>query len=162
MSDPNASDAQENTEDPMVTIDHSIDIRRPVEAVFAYVADPRNSPQWQRAIKEVRVTPESPPTVGTRVTQVMSFLGVKLEPTSEVTAWEPNRSFSFKGRSGPFTLEGTFRFEAVGTGTRLSATFQVEPGGLFQVARPPFASQAKRQLEADFQQLKGLLEAQQS
>ncbi len=145
----------------MVTIDHSIDIQRPVEAVFAYVADPRNDPQWQGAIKEVRLTPDGPPRVGTKVKLVVSFLGVRLEPTNEITAWEPNRSFSYMGRAAPSTAEATYRFEAVGTGTRLSATLQVEPGGLFQVAEPLFASQAKRQLEADFQHLKGLLEAQQ-
>jgi uncharacterized membrane protein len=158
--DQNASDAQKNMEEPMHTIETSIDIQRPVEAVFAYVADPRNGPQWQGAIKEAHVTPEGQPMVGTKVTQVVSFLGVKLEPTGEITALEPNRSFSFKGRSGPAMLEATYRFEAVGTGTRLSATVQVEPGGLFQLAGPLFASQFKKQNEADFQRLKDLLEAQ--
>ena len=98
--------------------------------------------------------------MGTKVTQVVSFLGVKLEPTGEITALESNRSLSFKGRSGPAMLEATYRFEAVGTGTRLSATIQVEPGGLFQLAGPLFASQFKKQTDADFQRLKALLEAQ--
>jgi len=163
MSNPdqNASGAQKDTEDLMHTIDTSIDIQRPVEAVFAYVADPRNGPQWQGAIKETHVTPDGPPTVGTKVTQVVSFLGVKLEPTGEITALEPNRSFSFKGHSGPAMLEATYRFEPVGTGTRLSVTIQVEPGGLFQLAGPLFANQFKKQNEADFHRLKELLEAQQ-
>src|SRR5215467_8081176 len=125
----------------METIETSIDIQRPVEAVFAFAADPRNSPQWQGAIKEVHLTPDGPPAVGTKAKQVVSFLGVKLEPTNEITAWEPNRSVSFKGRAGPAALEATVRFEAVGSGTRVSATFQVEPGGLFKIAGPLFASQ---------------------
>ncbi len=144
----------------MITVENSIEIRRPVEAVFAFVSDQRNSPQWQGSIQEARVTPDGPPTVGTKVTQVVSFLGVKLEPTGEITALEPNRSLSFKGRSGPASLEGTWRFEAVGEGTRLSGTFQVEPGGLFKMAGPLFASQFKKQQEADLQRLKELLEAQ--
>lgn len=150
----------ERHEEALETIETSIDIQRPVEAVFAYAADPRNSPQWQRAIKEVHVTPDGPPTVGTKATLVASFLGVKLEPSNEITALEPNRSVSFKGRAGPSTLEATFRFEAVGSGTRLSTTVQIEPGGLFQVAGPILASQFKKQTEADFQRLKELLEAQ--
>jgi uncharacterized membrane protein len=146
----------------METIDLSIDIQRPVEAVFAFVADPRNGPKWQGALKEVRqVTPEGPPAVGTKATFVASFLGVKLEPTTEITALEPNRSVSFTGRSGPLTLEGTYRVEAVGTGTRMSSTLQVEPGGLFAVAGPLFAIQLRKQVEADLQRLKELLEAQQ-
>jgi hypothetical protein len=100
--------------------------------------------------------------VGTKVTQVASFLGVKLEATNVITELEPNRSVSMTGSSGPATLEGTFRFEATGSGTRLHASVQVEPGGLFKVAGPVFASQFKKQLEADFQRLKEQLEAQPS
>jgi uncharacterized membrane protein len=144
----------------MLTIETSIEIRRPVEVVFAFVSDLRHGPQWQGAIKEAHVTPEGPPAVATRVRQVVSFLGVKREPTAEITELEPNHSLSMKGTSGPASLEGTFRFEATGEGTRLSATFQVEPGGLFKVAGPVFASQFKKQQEADFQRLKALLEAQ--
>ena len=143
----------------MITIEHRIEIRRPVETVFAFVANPRNAPQWEGTVKEVRVTPDGPPAVGTQAKRVGSFLGVKLEATNEITALEHNRSLSFKGTSGPASMEGTFRFEAVGEGTRLSGTFQVEPGGLFKMAGPLFASQARKQMEADLQRLKELLEA---
>jgi carbon monoxide dehydrogenase subunit G len=144
----------------MDTIETSIDIQRPVEAIFAFVADQRHNPEWVGSIKQVQVTPDGPPTVGTQVKARVSFLGVQLEATTQITALEPNRSFSFKGSSGPASIEATFRFEAVGSGTRLSATFQVEPGGLFKVAGPVFAGQVKKQQEADFQRLKELLEAQ--
>jgi uncharacterized membrane protein len=40
----------------MITVETSIEIRRPVEAVFAFVSDFRNNPRWQEAIKEVHVT----------------------------------------------------------------------------------------------------------
>lgn len=85
---------------------------------------------------------------------------MKLEPTSEITALEPNRSISFKGASGPLSIEGTWRFEATSEGTRLTGAFQVEPGGFFKVAGPVFASQLKKQTDADLQRLKALLEAQ--
>jgi uncharacterized membrane protein len=151
---------EEHQEERMITIENNIEIRRPVEAVFAFVSDFRNSPQWQEAIKEAHVTPDGPPTVGTQVRQVVSFLGVKMEPTAEITALEPNRSLSIKGSSGPAELVGTLRFEAAGEGTRLGVTSQVEPGGLFKMAGPLFASQFKKQQEADLQRLKALLEAQ--
>jgi carbon monoxide dehydrogenase subunit G len=144
----------------METIETSIDIQRPVAVVFAFVSDQRHNPEWIGLFKEVQVTPDGPPTVGTQVKAVVSFLGVKLEPTTQITALEPNRSFSFTGSSGPAAVEATMRFEAVGEGTRLSSTFKMEPGGLFKVAGPVFASQFKKQQEADFQRLKALLEAQ--
>jgi uncharacterized membrane protein len=147
-------------EEHMITIEHSIEIRRPVEVVFAFVADQRTGPKWQGTIKAIQVTPDGPPIVGTRSTQVASFLGVKLEATNEITALEPNRSLSTKGSSGPAELSATWRFEATGEGTRVSGIYLVEPGGLFKMAGPLFASQAKKQMEADFQRLKDVLEAQ--
>jgi len=57
----------------MITIEASIDIQRPVEAVFAFVSDGRNNPQWQEAFKEVQVTPDGPPTVGTKLKGVACF-----------------------------------------------------------------------------------------
>jgi uncharacterized membrane protein len=144
----------------MDTVENRIEIRRPVETVFAFVADGHNNPQWQEAFKEVQVTPDGPPMVGTKMKAVASFLGVKFEPTAEITALEPNRSFSFKGTSGPATIEGTFRFEPAGEGTLVSSSFQVEPGGLFKVAGSIFASQFKKQTDADLQRLKAILEAQ--
>jgi hypothetical protein len=65
-----------------------------------------------------------------------------------------------KGNPGPLLVEGAFRFEAVGEGTRLTTTLQVEPGELFKIAGPLFASQLKKQVEGDAQRLKELLEAQ--
>jgi len=91
-------------------------------------------------MEEAHVTPDGPPAVGTKGRQVGSFLGVKLEVTSEMTALEPNRSLSFKGSSSPASMEATMYFEAVGEGTRLSGTSQIEPGGLFKMAGSLFAS----------------------
>jgi uncharacterized membrane protein len=144
----------------MITVETSIEIRRPVEVVFAFVSDKRNSPQWQGSIKEAQVTPDGPPTVGAQVREVVSFLGVKMETIGEITALEPNRSFSMKATGGPTSAEETWRFEATGEGTRLSGTLQGETGGLFKVAGPILAGQLKKQMEADLQRLKALLEAQ--
>ena len=146
--------------DRMITVETGLEIHRPVEVVFAFATDFRHAPQWQETTKEVYVTPNGPPIVGTKATQVASFLGMKLEATNEITALEPNRSFSFKGTSGPAELVATTRFEATGAGTRLSGMVQMEPGGLFKVAGPLLAGQLKKQLEGDLQRLKALLEAQ--
>jgi carbon monoxide dehydrogenase subunit G len=78
--------------------------------------------------------------------KVGSFLGVKLEVTNEITALEPNRELRIKGISGPrgASMEATMRFEAVGEGTRLNFTTQIETGGLFKMAGPLLASQTKK------------------
>jgi uncharacterized membrane protein len=147
----------------MITSEGSLDIQRPVEVVFAYVADQRNCPQWEAAVKEVQVIPDGPPAVGTKTKVVGTFLGMKLEAAFEITALEPNRSYTYKGGAGPAVGETIMRFEPAGngTGTRMSVTFHLEPGGLFKIAEPLLASQIKKQWEVDGQRLKTLLEAQQ-
>jgi uncharacterized membrane protein len=146
----------------MITIESSLDIQRPVETVFAYVTDQRNCPQWEAAVKKVQVIPDGPPVVGTKTKVVGTFLGMKLEAAFEITALEPNRSYTYQGGSDPAVGETTMRFEPVGNSTHMSVTFHMEPGGLFKIAEPLLASQIKKQWDADGQRLKALLETRQS
>jgi uncharacterized protein YndB with AHSA1/START domain len=143
LSDQNASRAQEDTEDPIVTIEASIDIQRPVVAVFACVADPRNLPQWQRAVNEVQVTPEDPHR-GRQGDPGEVVLGREAGAHQRDHRVGAQSLLQLSGPAGPSTVEATSRCEAVGSGTRLSATLQVEPGGLFQVVGPVLASQARK------------------
>jgi hypothetical protein len=117
----------------MDTVEISTEIHRPVEVVFAYAGDFRNIPQWQKSIQEASVTPDGLPAVGTKGRQVGSFLGVKVEATSEITASEPNRSFAEKSQSGPFPIENRTTFERVAGGTRVNFTTVAEPGGFFKL-----------------------------
>ena len=96
----------------MRTLEYRIEIHRPVEAVFAFVADQRTGPQWQGAMKAVRVTSDGPPTVGTTSTRVGSFLGRKVEAQSEITALEPNRALRTQGTFAAVRLSATLRVEA--------------------------------------------------
>src|SRR5215472_15804146 len=70
-----ASDVRDHDQEyPMITLETSLDIQRPVEIVFAYVTDQRNLPQWEAAVKEVQVIPDAPPVVGTKTKVAGTFL----------------------------------------------------------------------------------------
>jgi len=43
----------------MITVEKSIIIGRPIEGVFAFVADQRNAPQWQKGLLESGVVAAS-------------------------------------------------------------------------------------------------------
>jgi len=73
----------------MVNVETTIVIHRPIEEVFAYITDARNQPQWDSGLVEVRQTPESPVGVGTRVTEVLKFMGRKLASSRDVFECEP-------------------------------------------------------------------------
>jgi uncharacterized protein YndB with AHSA1/START domain len=144
----------------MFNVDESIVINRPVEEVFAFVADQTNGPRWQDGLLEVRRITNGPVGVGTKHTAARKFLGRKMELTNEYIKYEPNRRVTFKGESGSMRFETSYLTESTTNGTKLTCQMQVEQGGLFGLAEPMIAKSFKRDFEANFRTLKALLESQ--
>jgi carbon monoxide dehydrogenase subunit G len=142
----------------MVNVETSIVINRPIEEVFAYLTDARNSRQWDSGLVDIWQTPESPVGVGTRITEVRTFLGRKFETTSEVAEYEPPTKYTRKGLEGPFPITGSLTFEPTAQGTKLTWMFEMQPGGFFALAGPLFARSLRRNIEAALGDVKDLLE----
>jgi uncharacterized protein YndB with AHSA1/START domain len=143
----------------MAKADISTTIKRPVEDVFAVVSNPETSPKWSSSSLESQKTSEGPIGVGTTSRSVSKFLGRRIEAEMEMTEFEPNRNFTLRSKSGPFPLQVMVTFERNEGGTRVNATIEAEPGGFFKLAEPLIVSIAKRQFQADFDNLKDLMEA---
>jgi hypothetical protein len=109
--------------------------------------------------REVTITSPGPIGVGTTFRTVVMFLGRRIEGEIEFTEYEPNRSFVEKTKSGPFPVENRITFERVEGGTQVASTQVAEPGGFFKLAEPVLVSMIKRQFEADFANLKDLMES---
>lgn len=143
----------------MAMLETSTVINRPVEEVFAFVSNPENYPQWFSGSREVQITSAGPIGVGTTFRTVVSFLGRRIEGEIEFIEYEPNCSFAEKTNSGPFPVANRVTFERVEGGTRVTSTQVAEPGGFFKLAEPLLVRMIKRQYEADFANLKDLMEA---
>jgi len=120
------------------------------------VTDQHNAPQWVSGVIDTRDV--EPPGLGAKATQVVKFLGRRLEITNEVVEWEPNQKYTFGTRS-PFPGSMHVTFTPRGNGTRIDAVLEGELGGLLKVAEPIMAVMARRQLASDYAKLKALLEA---
>lgn len=140
----------------MVRLEASVVINRPVEDVFAYLADVSNQPQYDSGLVEIR---GGPLRVGATVTQVRRFLGRRIEATSECTAYELNQKMAFKWES-PFPGRAAVTFEPAGDGTRLEQAWEMEPGGFFKLAEPILQRITKREIEQILGTVKDLLEAE--
>jgi uncharacterized protein YndB with AHSA1/START domain len=70
-------------------IAESVEINRPVEEVFHYVANPENLPGWSGIVQEVQKETQGQPREGERFTTVAKFLGRRFETPMEVTSHEP-------------------------------------------------------------------------
>ncbi len=142
----------------MIKQDFTQQINAPVEKVFAFVADFRNNPKWQNGLIESTQTPDGPTQVGTKVKDVRTFLGQKLDSTYEVIEFAPNRKLVFKSTSGPLQFTFTQTFEADSGGTKLGAHVEMEASGFFKLAEGVLANTLKKEFESQAEKLKSLLE----
>jgi len=135
-------------------------INRPVKEVGDYLDDPQNSLEWESGVVESERTSEGPTGVGTTYRGVITFLGRRLEWTSEVTEFEPYRRTKQKITAGPLSLEQTFILEPVKGGTRLTIIGEGEPRGVFRLADPIVVRMFQRDMEGNLARLKDILEAE--
>ena len=143
----------------MINFETSVVINKPVEQVFAYVDDTDNDVKWQEGVLESTQQPEGPVNVGTQVSQSFRFLGQRIDSTFEVTEHEPDRQVKYKSVSGPIDFESKATFESVEGGTKLNLALEADVGGVFKLAEPLVARNAKSQWEKSFANLKEVLEA---
>jgi uncharacterized membrane protein len=143
----------------VIRVEHSVVINRPLHEVFAFIANVENNPRWQQGVLEARITSGVPASVGSTGIEVRQLMGRRVELNFEVTEYEENAKFSFKITSGPMPIAGTETFESVEGGTRVNLAFQGETGGMFSLAEPIMAGMVRNLVEADWRNLKALLEA---
>jgi hypothetical protein len=111
-------------------------IDRPVEEVFAFVADRSNLPRWSSVIKESRRTSASSSEVGTTYRMVGSLMGRRVEGTYTRTGYDPDHMLGGRAAMGNMSFDEEYRFAPVGTGTRMSMTTSITPAGMFRLLQP--------------------------
>lgn len=133
-------------------------IEAPLESVAGFASDPGNAPQWYANIRTVRWVTEPPVVLGSRMDFVARFLGRELAYTYEVTELQPGRRMVMRTAQGPFPMETTYTWEAVGTGTRMTLRNQGKPTGFGRIAGSAMAAAVRRATTKDLARLKALLE----
>lgn len=142
---------------PMFT--GTIEIGRPVEEVFAYIAEPKNNLEWEKGVEVNEWTSEGPIGVGSKGRRVDNDFG-RDEYVWEVTEWKPNELWAMKAESDKFIGHVELRTELTDGGTRLTYRFEGNAKKrLFKLLMPLFLPMGKRKSRKDFQRLKGILES---
>jgi uncharacterized membrane protein len=141
-----------------IHVSDSVIIARPVDMVFAFVADHENLPAWTVGVKQSRCLTTGPPGAGSEYCVVGTLLGRPVESRYQVTAFEPGRSFEGTMAAPMFGFSEQYRFEPAPGGTRVSMSAAVEPHGIFRFLEPVMAAGVRRQVRADHRRLKTLLE----
>jgi len=112
----------------MIRTESSILVRRPVEAVFLFVAVDffSNYRKWSPEVTELEKISAGPMGLGTTGRQVRFDAGKRTEVRFRVTCYQSNRRLSFASISKPhFRVD--YVFEPVAAGTRLTFRFELNP-----------------------------------
>lgn len=146
----------------MPVIEESIVIDRPRDEVFAFMNDPDNVPVWNSNVIEYERITEGPLKQGTQNRVKAKVVGKTLEATNEVTEFEEGRRVVSRTIDSPLAVEGETRFEETSGGTRVTFHQEAEiPGGFFgRLAEPLVARMFAKDVRANLEKLKELLEAQ--
>ena len=134
----------------------TVEIARPPEEVFAYLADVSKLPEWQASL--VRASADGEVRVGTRIRERRTFMGRERDTELEVTVYEPPRRFDLRSRGGPVSFDIRHVLEPAGGGTRLNAELDFKLGAMIRLAARPLLKPAEREFHDDFQRLKRTLE----
>lgn len=111
----------------------TLEINRPIEDVFAFVADARNMDQWVVGVSDVRLVSDRTDTVGARYESDYTYSGRTQRMTYEVTEYDAPNRYAIRGE-GPFPFAGELVLEETATGTRVTNTIDAGSDGLFTTA----------------------------
>jgi uncharacterized protein YndB with AHSA1/START domain len=144
----------------MINIEGSVWIDRPAEAVFSFVSDVRNDPQWHTDVLEAEYDVPGPLTTGTAFrVRFKPFMG-QSEGTGIITAYEPPHRVVVTARMGKFEPVTTLTVKPDGGGSRITRRLDMEPAGMLRILAP-FTGGMMRKSNAGFlANLKRVLEAE--
>ena len=143
----------------MLNVEVSTVINRPIAEVFAFVANFENHPQWEKNFQEVKRLTLSPTGVGTTYRCVLKLPGQTATSKFEITEYEANKKIAFEGEAaGPAKPKGSFLFEPVAGGTKITLLPRPEFSGIFKLLEPMMSGYVRKQNEEHLTNLKRLLE----
>ena len=133
-------------------------ITRPLDEVFAFVADARNRPRWDESVTSEELTSPEPIGVGTTVRTKLSSMGREYEYAWEVTEHVPPNRMTIESTSGPFPTTLAYQLDGREGGTSVDFAVTGRPTGLLRLLQPLIARNTQANLDRGFARLKELLE----
>ena len=146
----------------MGTFHTTVDISRPPDEVFAFVAEPHKMPLWYDAVDHVARTTNGPSGPGARYDVTRSLPGGQVHNDVELTDHQPDRLVTLESLSGPTPFRYRYTLEPTSQGTRLTLDGSISSAGLpgpmghlDELATQLF----KRGMRDNLNQLKRIIEA---
>ncbi len=144
----------------MFEVKAEIQFNRPIEDVFAFIADNENDPKWcVPVVVTTRVSGEKP-GLGARYTFSSRVGPFKPGGQFEITAFEPNVSIGWRGTSTFGSFSGHYQLAAKADSvTHLEQSAAFEMKGIWRLFEPTMRPQFAANYRLQLNRLKRLLES---
>lgn len=143
----------------MVDVTTEIIIKRPIEFVADYAADPDRAPEWYENIKSSVWHTPKPLGIGSQIAFEASFLGRTLAYVYEVIEFRPLEKLVMRTTDGPFPMETIYSWRQVDeTHTLMRLTNRGKPSGFSKLMKPFMARMMRKANKKDLQRIKEILE----
>ena len=142
----------------MFTRSAAVAIARPLDEVFAFVADARNRPQLDDSVESEELTSLEPIGVGSTVRTRLRSMGRDYEYTWQVVEHEPPSRQTIESTSGPFGTTLVYELADTPDGTSVRFSVTGRPTGLLRLMQPLIARRTQQNLDEGFARLKEVLE----
>src|SRR4030042_3817138 len=143
----------------MARIEESIEIKRPVDKVFAYTTDAKNWPKWQSFIPEAEQTSQGPGNIGTTFKGVSRMMGRSMRWTGITTEYESNKKWGKNITCGSLAIEEHVTYNSVEGGTTFTILYDMKVGGFLKLLSPVMAGSMRKETKKRLGNLKSILEA---
>lgn len=159
MAETEPSRSEGETE--IIQVEQSVEIKRPVEEVFDFVADFENWPDMHPSLRDGGES-SGPVKEGETFLQTLDVPGQKVELLCEVVGYEPNEQLSLKYTWSNLRLDVSFLFEAADGHTTLTGKGEGRMSGFFRLLEPWVNEEINREVATNLDNLKKRLESRNS
>ena len=143
----------------VIHIEGEIQIGRPVEEVFDFVADQCNEPRYNPRMLTAEKVTDGPIGVGTQFAATTKTGRGIADMVIEVTAFDRPTHLASATTLSTMDISGALSFEPTGNGTCMRWSWYLEPRGALKLMGPIVAVVGRRNEKAIWASLKELLEA---
>ena len=141
----------------MAAVSSNVTINQPVEKVFSYVTNVDNHKAWQAGILDASIEPKGPAALGSIYHYGSNVMGKRYDTQMQISAFEPNKTWSIKTVGVPRPVETVYRFEGVGNTTKVTISMELS-GGFPAAAEAAVKQQMQKSLDEQGARIKQLAE----
>jgi uncharacterized protein YndB with AHSA1/START domain len=136
-------------------------IDRPIEEVFAYLADGTNDPKFSARVLEIAKTTDGPTGVGTIYKSTVKDAGVKTQREIEITEFEPPTKIRWAelSKNQITASEGGYDLVPEGNGTRVTIYNVLDGHGIGKLFTPLALRSARKGADDFAASIKAAVEA---